>query len=30
MTEEAGICNAQKTVPSISGAGKTGHLHVKE
>lgn len=29
MTKEAGIYNGEKTVPSISGAGKTGQLHVK-
>ena len=27
MTEEARIYNAEKTVSSISGAGKTGQLH---
>ena len=26
----ARIYNGEKTVPSISGAGKTGQLHVKE
>ena len=30
MTEEARIYNGEKTVFSISGAGKTGQLHVKE
>ena len=30
MTKEARIYNGEKTVPSISGAGKTGQLHVKE
>ena len=29
MTEEARIYNGEKTVSSISGAGKTGQLHVK-
>ena len=29
MTNEARICNGEKTVSSISGAGKTGQLHVK-
>ena len=30
MTKEARIYNREKTVSSISGAGKTGQLHVKE
>ena len=30
MTKEARIYNGEKTVSSISGAGKTGQLHVKE
>ena len=30
LIKEAGIYNGEKTVPSISGAGKTGQLHVKE
>ena len=30
MTKEAKIYNGEKTVSSISGAGKTGQLHVKE
>ena len=30
MTKEAKIYNEEKRVPSISGAGKTGQLHVKE
>ena len=30
MAEEAGIYNGEKTVSSISGAGKTGQVHVKE
>ena len=29
MTKEAKIYNGEKTVPSISGAGKTEQLHVK-
>ena len=29
MTKEARIHNGEKTVSSISGAGKTGQLHVK-
>ena len=28
--QEARIYNGEKTVSSISGAGKTGQLHVKE
>ena len=28
--DEAKIYNGEKTVSSISGAGKTGQLHVKE
>jgi len=28
--KEARIYNGEKIVPSISGAGKTGQLHVKE
>ena len=30
MTKEARIYNGEKTAFSISGAGKTGQLHVKE
>jgi len=30
MTKEARINNGEKTVSSISSAGKTGELHVKE
>ena len=30
MTEKARLYNGGKTVTSISGAGKTGQLHVKE
>ena len=30
MTKEARIYNEEKTVLPISGAGKTGQLHVKE
>jgi len=30
MTKEARIYNGEKTVSSVSGAGKTGQLHVKE
>ena len=30
MTKEARINNGEKTVSSISGAGKTEELHVKE
>ena len=30
MTKEARIYNGEKTVSSISGAGKTGQLHVKK
>ena len=30
MTKEARIYNGEKRVSSISGAGKTGQLHVKE
>ena len=30
MTKEARIHNEEKTVSSISGAGKTGQPHVKE
>ena len=30
MTKEARIYNGEKTVSSISGAGKTGQLHVKD
>ena len=29
-TKEARIYNGEKEVSSISGAGKTGQLHVKE
>ena len=29
MTKEARIYNGEKTASSISGAGKTGQLHVK-
>ena len=30
MTKEAGNYNGEKIVSSVSGAGKTGQLHVKE
>ena len=30
MTEEARLYNGEKTVSSVSGAGKTVQLHVKE
>ena len=30
MTEEARIHNGEKTISLITGAGKTGQLHVKE
>ena len=30
MTEVARIYNGEKTAYSVSGAGKTGQLHVKE
>ena len=30
MTKEARIHNEEKILSAISGAGKTGHLHVKE
>ena len=30
VTKEARIYNGEKTVSSISGAGKTGKLYVKE
>ena len=30
MTKEAMICNGEKTISSVSGAGKTEQLHVKE
>ena len=30
MTKEARIHNEEKTVSSISGAGNTGQLHVKD
>ena len=30
MTKEARTYNGEKTVSLISGAGKTGQLHVKE
>ena len=30
ITKEARICNGEKTVSSISGAGKTGQLYIKE
>ena len=30
MTKEARVYNGEKTVSSVSGAGKTGQLHVKE
>ena len=30
MTKETRIYNGEKTVSSISGAGKSGQLHVKE
>ena len=30
LTKEPRIYNGAKTASSINGAGKTGHLHVKE
>ena len=30
LTREARVYNGEKTVSSISGAGKTGQLHEKE
>ena len=30
LIKEARICNREKTASSISGAGKTGQLHVKK
>ena len=30
LTKEARICNGEKTVSSISGAGKSGQLYIKE
>ena len=30
MTKEARIYDGEKTISSISGAGKTGQIHVKE
>ena len=30
MTKETRIYNGEKTASSISGAGKTGQLHVKD
>ena len=30
MTKEARIFSGEKTVSSVSGAGKTGQLHAKE
>ena len=30
LTKEARIYNGEKTDSSVSGAGKTGQLHVKE
>ena len=30
LIKEARIYNAEKTASSVSGAGKTGHLHAKE
>ena len=30
LIKEARIYNGEKTVSSVSGAGKTGQLHVKE
>ena len=30
LIEEARMYNGEKTVPSLSGAGKTGQLHVNE
>ena len=30
MTKEARIYNGEKTASSISGAGKTGQLHVEK
>ena len=29
-TKETGIYNGEKRVSSISGAGKTGQIHIKE
>jgi len=29
-TKEARICNGEKAVPSVSAAGETGQLQVKE
>ena len=30
LTKESGTYNGEETVSSISGAGKTGHLRIKE
>ena len=30
MTKEVRIYNGEKTISSICGTGKTGHLHIKE
>ena len=30
LTNEARLYNGEKTASSISGAGKTGQLHIKE
>ena len=30
LVKEAGIYSGEKTASSISGAGKTGQLHVKD
>ena len=30
LTKEARIYNGAKTASSMNGAGKTGHLHIKE
>ena len=30
LINEARIYNGEKTASSVNGAGKTGHLHVKE
>ena len=30
MTKEARMYNGEKTASTISGAGKTGQLHIKE
>ena len=30
LTKEVSICDGEKTVSLISGAGKNGQLHIKE